>query len=244
MAGAEAARPFVVASGSTHPSLIDPAHQMDALFGVTNIPQVVWIDEQGVIIRPAEVGLPMPVSKDAKILVERIGGLDEREQYVAKLRDWAHRGAESEYALTPDEVVAHSAHRSPAVSQAAAHFELAQHAWRVEGFSERTIAHFNAAHQLQPGNITYKRQAYSALGFERSSTDERGDGDDWPVVPGFKQQMAAMRGRLLQVPRDGEDWPFLSDFGQDMANMRAQQREADSSRLARRSIFPIRRLNL
>ena len=31
---------------------------MDALFGVVNIPNVVWIDEQGIIVRPAEPGWP------------------------------------------------------------------------------------------------------------------------------------------------------------------------------------------
>ena len=31
---------------------------MDALFGVVNIPNVVWIDEQGMIVRPAEPGWP------------------------------------------------------------------------------------------------------------------------------------------------------------------------------------------
>ena len=33
---------------------------MDALFGVVNIPNVVWIDEDGVIVRPAEPGWPGP----------------------------------------------------------------------------------------------------------------------------------------------------------------------------------------
>ena len=31
-------------------------HQMDALFGVVNIPNIVWIDEAGTIVRPAEPG--------------------------------------------------------------------------------------------------------------------------------------------------------------------------------------------
>ena len=88
MAGPEVARPFVEAAGSTHPSLIDQTHQMDFLFGVTNIPQVVWIDEAGMIVRPPETGMAMPVGADAVKMVERIGGMEPRERYVARLRDW------------------------------------------------------------------------------------------------------------------------------------------------------------
>jgi hypothetical protein len=200
MGGPGIARPFVEAAGSTHPSLIDQTHRMDALFGVTNIPQVVWIDEAGTIVRPAEAGSAMPIGRDAERMVERIGGMDARVRYVAKLRDWVAKGVQSEHVLSPAEVVARSRPRPMTVSQAAAHFELAQDLWRREGLTGRTIAHFNAAHELQPDNITYKRQAYSALGVERS-----GDPD---------------RGRFYQAPREGEDWPFVSDFNQDMAKMR------------------------
>jgi hypothetical protein len=203
MAGPEVARPFVEAAGSTHPSLIDQTHQMDALFGVTNIPQVVWIDESGMIVRPPEPGMAMPIGKDAVRMVERIGGLEHRERYVAQIRNWVHEGANSEFALTPDQVIERSRPRPMTASEAAAHFEIAQHLWRAEGLSDRAIAHFNAAHELQPDNITYKRQAYSALGVERSGGDER--------------------GRFRQAPAEGEDWPFVSDFNQDMAAMRAER---------------------
>jgi hypothetical protein len=206
MAGADVARPFVDAAGSTHPSLIDQTHQMDFLFGVTNIPQVVWIDEAGMIVRPPEMGMAMPVGADAEKMVERIGGMEQRVRYVAKLRDWVQRGSESEYALSPDEVVAKSRPRPLTVSEAAAHFEIAQHLWRTEGLSERTIAHFNAAHELQPDNITYKRQAYSALGVERSGDDNF--------------------GRFRQAPAEGEDWPFVSDFNRDIAVMMAERERA------------------
>jgi hypothetical protein len=198
MAGPEVARPFVEAAGSTHPSLIDQAHQMDARFGITDIPRVILIDETGNIVRPPEPGLPMPVGEDALNMIKLIGGgTKDRERYVARLRDWVHKGADSDYALSPVEVIARSRPRTPAVSEAAAHFELAQHLWRAEGLTDRVVAHFNAAHERQPDNITYKRQAYSALGVERSGGD-----DGW--------------SRFRQAPAKGEDWPFVSDFNKDM----------------------------
>ena len=62
LSGPEASRRYIEAahpSGRpTHPSLLDPTHQLDALFGVVNIPNVIWIDESGIIVRPPEPGWP------------------------------------------------------------------------------------------------------------------------------------------------------------------------------------------
>jgi hypothetical protein len=199
MAGPEVARPFVEAAGSTHPSLIDRTHRMDALFGVTNVPQLVWIDEEGMIVRPPHRGSPMPIGEGALRMVEMIGGMEERESYVAELRDWVRNGAASPCALDPEQVVARSRPRGLDTSEAAAHFEIAQHYWRQEGLTGRVIEHFNQAHRLQPDNITFKRQAWSALAVERSAD---GDRDEWT--------------RFRQAPAEGEDWPFVTDFNQDI----------------------------
>lgn len=205
MAGPEVARPFVEAASSTHPSLIDQTHYMDARFGVTNIPQVLWIDETSTIVRPAHRGSPLAIGEGALGMVQMIGGMEERERYVEMVKDWVEKGSESQYALSPAEVIARSGARTPAISEAAAHFELAQSLWRRDGFSDTTIAHFNAAHHLQPDNITYKRQAYSALSVSRSGGT---DPDGWT--------------RFRQSPQDGEDWPFDSDFNKDMIRLQPE----------------------
>jgi hypothetical protein len=205
MAGSDVARPFVDAAESTHPSLIDQTHYMDARFGVTNIPQVLWIDEGSVIVRPPHPASPLPVGEAALGIVELVGGMEDRERYVAMVKDWVEKGSESRHAMSPSEVVDRSASRSPAISEAAAHFELAQHLWRRDGFSDQALAHFNAAHQLQPDNITYKRQAYSALAVLRAGGD---DPDGWT--------------RFRQAPEEGEDWPFESDFNKDMVRFQPE----------------------
>jgi tetratricopeptide (TPR) repeat protein len=82
------------------------------------------------------------------------------ERYGDALRDWASRGAESPYALTGDEVVERSRPRPAEHSEAAAHFELGQHLHRA-GQIDDAREHFRAAHRLDPGNWTYKRQAWS-----------------------------------------------------------------------------------
>jgi hypothetical protein len=196
MGGAEVARPFVLEAASTHPSLIDEAHLMDGRFGVTNIPMAIWIDETGTIVRPPETATVPAVGALAEGMVEMIGDGAQREAYVARLRDWVANGSASRFVLAPEDVLTQSQPRSTDESKAAAHFELAQHIWRREGLSANALKHFNAAHELQPQNITYKRQAYSVLGVERSGDPE------W--------------GRFRQAPEAGEDWPFVSDFNQDM----------------------------
>ena len=120
--GAEAARPYIEAAKPTHPSLIDRAHLCDELLGVVNVPNSVWIDEHGMIVRPAEPAWPgstpvldMLPALTAEVPPERKGVIDEIRRFhitpevtVTMLRDWAERGADSQYVLSPDEVIARS----------------------------------------------------------------------------------------------------------------------------------------
>ena len=79
---------------------------------------------------------------------------------VAMLRDWVERGAESPYALAPDEVIRRSHPRSTAEATAAAEFELGEYLHR-NGDHDAAIPHWRAAHRLHPDNWTYKRQAWN-----------------------------------------------------------------------------------
>ncbi len=76
------------------------------------------------------------------------------------LRDWAREGARSRYALSPEEVTARAGRRSAAQSRAAACFVLGQHLQRI-GQADGAARWFRKAHELQPDNWTYKRQAWS-----------------------------------------------------------------------------------
>lgn len=223
LSGPEACRAYVEAAQPEHPSLIDTGHRMDALFGVVNIPNVVWIDEDGVIVRPPEPGWPPGGPNRLAELQEGmrdfpqmgraltappppetapgdvLGSGQDREGYSDAIRDWVALGPASRFALTPAEVVARSQPRDPDVSAAAAHFELANHLWRA-GERPTAIRHFNEAHRLQPNNWTYKRQAWSLVGQERVGG---------PV------------GRFFQGPVQGEEeaWPFTSDFFSDLVRL-------------------------
>lgn len=208
MGGADVLRPFVEAARPEHPSLVDEDHRLDELFGVTNIPQVIWIDEQGVIVRPPEAGSPAPGPTDdpfAKVVFEYMAqGRPHPEWYSDRIRDWVANGAHSEYVMSPDAVIEASHPRPPEVSEAAAHFNLAKHLWAAGGFGERVFHHLAEAHTLQPENITYKRQAYSAYSYSKVPDE---------------------RARFWQAPKPGEEdeWPFVSNFDADMAQLRSER---------------------
>jgi hypothetical protein len=219
--GAEGSRSFIEAANPEHPSLLDPTHQMDALFGVVNIPNVVWIDEQGMIVRPAEPGWPgarqempkgilgslpkmgrapkAPPTPEGANPMSAIGTGQDRSTYHEAIRDWVANGAASAYVLSPDEVIARSQPRPIAKSEGAAHFELGNHLWR-NGQRDLALPHFNEANRLQPDNWTYKRQAWSLVGSERAGGDY---------------------GKFVQGPLEGEEesWPFDSDFWSDVSNV-------------------------
>ena len=152
------------------------------MFGVVNVPNGVWINESGTIVRPAEPAFPWrPPYADveppsdlppdvAAVLAEVKKIRIDAEGYVAAVRDWVANGSESRYALSPDDVVARSHPRPREVAQAAACFELGQHLQRA-GHPHDAVRWFRAAHRLQPDNWTYKRQAWSLVDKRQGRTE-------------------------------------------------------------------------
>ncbi len=179
---AEGARLFVERANPEHPSLIDSAHVVDELFGITNVPMAVWIDEDGMIVRPPEPAFPgrptylggeVPAGLPPRLreMLEEARKIRiEPEKYVAALRDWVSRGKDSPYALPPPEVVRRSRGRPREEAEAAAHFELGQHLYQA-GNVDAAVRHFRQAHRLQPDNWTYKRQAWSLADPLQGPTD-------------------------------------------------------------------------
>ena len=166
----------------SHPALIDESHIVDKLFGIVNVPSGLWIDEDGVIVRPPEPAFPgQSPYRDAQVsdsLPQRIKDMlleakkiqAEPEKYVAALRDWVGRGKDSRYALSSHEVIERSRPRPVEESFAAAHFELGQHLHRA-GKTADGVRHWREAHRLQPDNWTYKRQAWSLADPTQGPTD-------------------------------------------------------------------------
>ncbi len=201
-AGPDECRPFIEAAQPAHPSLVDTTHRLAELFGVVNIPNGVWIDEQGTIVRPAEPANPHPQSAErpyrpAEGLPDHMNEvLDEASRikvdgrYAEMVRDWAARGAASTYVLAPEEVVRRSRPRDITAAEGQAHLELGAVLW-ARGDRHGAEAHWREAHRLDPVNFTAKRQAWSL------------------AVPD-----AGAFARYWQGPLPGheDEWPYESDW--------------------------------
>jgi len=204
--GAQACRPFIEAANPSHPSLIDQHHVMADLFGIVNIPEAVWINEEGMIVRPAEAAPPPPMDGAAPtlnppaelpqhmmdIMGEAVKIQSDPAAYHHALKDWVEKGANSEYALDPETVIARSEPRDKDKALGHAHFEMASHL-ETEGQHDLAIKHFREAHRLVPESWTFRRQAWSL--------ERVGDG---PFA------------RFWQGPSPDKDWPYEGDWLTDI----------------------------
>jgi hypothetical protein len=118
-----------------------------------------------------DVRIPDGVPERLRDMLEETRKIrSEPEKYTAALRDWAARGAESPFVLSPDEVVARSRPRPVEYARAAAHFELGEYLRRI-GREGDAVRHWREAHRLDPDNWTYRRQAWSLADPLQGPTD-------------------------------------------------------------------------
>jgi hypothetical protein len=152
------------AAAPTYPCLIDSEHTLAELYQMTNVPMAVWIDEQGRIVRPTESagfgeGIRRMNPETFELPSDELALLESnRSTYIDALRDWVRRGAESEFALAPDEVRLRM--RLPDADDvlAATHARLGHHLHEV-GDDEGAKEHFRHASRLAPEKWPYLRQS-------------------------------------------------------------------------------------
>ena len=96
--GADAARPYIESASPGYPCLIDVDHEVARLYNMINVPQAVWIDERGQIVRPTETaGVTDGFRKmDTTTYAIPKPELDEmmtaRRRYLDSIRDWVTYG--------------------------------------------------------------------------------------------------------------------------------------------------------
>jgi hypothetical protein len=164
--GAEAARPWIEAAKATYPCLVDEHHVVAELYGMVNVPQAVWIDEDGRIVRPTETAGTGDAFRSMdrtnfSIPPEKLAELQgARRGYVAALRDWAEHGAASPFVLPPEEARRRAPVSTPDDARAGALFRMGQHL-HSSGQPEAAQGYFASAKQLRPDSWAFKRQAWN-----------------------------------------------------------------------------------
>lgn len=181
--GSKTTEQWIRAAKATYPCLIDERHATAEQYGVVNVPQAVWIDEAGRIVRPTETAgstdaFRTELDRGTKQMTAR--GLAERERvrgaYVNALRDWAVTGQASPYALAE----AAARRRLPQASEehalAAANFRLGQYL-HARGYAQAAAPYLAEARRLHPESWSYRRQTW-----ELEEPGKAGGPEFWAAV--------------------------------------------------------------
>jgi hypothetical protein len=165
-AGNVAAEPWIKAANATYPCLIDRRHIVAELFDMVNVPNAVWIDERGKIVRPSEPAgscdafrkmdhTTFAIPPDALAELQA-----KRNAYLDAIRDWVANGPASKFALSESDAVRRMHTPSDDHVRAAANFRLGE--YLVEkGHPQDAQKYFAEAKRLRPESWNYKRQAWA-----------------------------------------------------------------------------------
>jgi hypothetical protein len=124
--------PWIDAAKPTYPTLIDREHRLAELYGIVNVPQAVWIDEAGRIVRPAESAGAYEgfrrMNRATRELPEDVARLTAQAKatYLDAIRDWARNGPRSAHAFGADRARAQLPALTEDAATAQAMFRLAQ----------------------------------------------------------------------------------------------------------------------
>lgn len=159
----DAARPWIEAAKPSYPCLVDRDHHVADLYNMANVPQALWIDENGRIVRPTESAgayegfrkmnretFEMP--EEALAIAQNV-----KDRYLAALRDWVIQGPASEFAFDEEQARAHLEFPTDQVALANANFRLGQYLLRT-GREDEGKLYLEEAIRLRPESWNFWRQ--------------------------------------------------------------------------------------
>ena len=159
--GAAHARPWIEQANSSYWQLIDTDHRLEDLYNLVNVPQAIWIDEQGRIVRPPETAgstdhfRRMDLETRTMTPEDQAERLAARQAYLAAVRAWVTTGA---HALPPDEARTGLPKVTPEIAEARARFRLGL--WlRANGRAAEGDLQMAEASRLHPESWSLWRQA-------------------------------------------------------------------------------------
>jgi hypothetical protein len=196
----DAARPWIEAAKPSYPCVIDHDHRVAELYNMVNVPQAVWIDETGHIVRPTESAGAYEgfrsMDRTTRKVPDEVAAITSRAKrtYVDAVRDWVIQGRSSVHAFGPEQATAHLTLPDESVARAHAHFRLGQHLLR-RGQESAAQAEFEEARRLHPDSWNIWRQT--------AAVDARG----LAAGPEFWARVEALGRRRYYAPVDMEGMP-------------------------------------
>jgi hypothetical protein len=186
--------PWIEAANPTYPCLIDRDHRLADLYGMVNVPQAVWIDERGTIVRPAEAAGAYEGFRRMDRQTREVPTDDTKAAYLDGIRDWVRRGQASAYSFNTERARAHAPQPTEDIARAHVMFRLGQyllrHGQAAEG--DRWLAE---ASRLHPDSWTIWRQ--------RAGVNDMG----LAALPDFWARVDALGERRYYAPIDMPGMP-------------------------------------
>ena len=159
--GAEHAKPWIEQAKSSYLQLIDSEHRLSDLYNLVNVPQAVWIDEQGRIARPPETAGSTDHFRRMNLATRTLSPEDQaarlaaRQAYLDAVRAWVTTG---KHALAADAARAAFPKVTPEIAEAHARFRLG--VWlRAHGRAAEGDRQLAEASRLHPESWSMWRQA-------------------------------------------------------------------------------------
>ncbi len=200
---ASAAQPWIDEAKPAFPVLIDRAHLLSSLYNMVNVPQAVWIDEEGRIVRPTETGGSLDILREFD---PSIGGFSEEAQqkagevkaaYLEAVKDWARHGADSRYVFDESAARDHVSTMSDDVAMAHTKFRLGFHL-QENGDADEAEKIFAECRELHPDSWNIFRQTTEKMDIGIAAGEEF-----WGKVMSLGDKAYYDRIDMVDIPHQG-----------------------------------------
>jgi peroxiredoxin len=145
----EDSRPWIEAAAPSYPVAVDPAHVTAERYAITNVPSVVWVDEQDRIVKPPTIA----PGDDQFVDFTKIGAA----QHHDALRAWVRHG------VLPASATAAPSVRTDDEQRALAHRRIAAH-HQCAGRTDAARRQLAIAQELAPWDWTVRRGGIAMTG--------------------------------------------------------------------------------
>ena len=169
--------PWINKVSPTYVSLIDKEHRLADLYNMVNVPQAVWIDAEGKIVRPTENAGAYEAFRSMDLATRTIPeneakkAAHARAAYCAALRDWVKNDADSKFVFNTSAARAHVPEMTNEMALAHANFRLGQFLLK-SGKPEEANVFLQKASRLHPDSWSMWRQWSKPLDSGLASSPE------------------------------------------------------------------------